>query len=286
MPDYVILNPNNTLVGTVIYNPESMKFECLENTTGLVKGIPNTNVIYKLLLNNIFEAKFDETKVNQLASLNANIENCNEFIKTQNGKLEELAFKTNNAQILNLSLSVLESLNPLHDIKSYNSELRQLLFSDKTSTTVKQALIIILGARLTETDLIEISKTTKYTLLEYCMFFGFNKLVEFKKIQPTTIDYAKQQMNSLTSPKFIAAWANLVLDYQVQKEEDISKTLLDLKNTKIDIEQRLEAYKNCFNGLGNYNSINNAFMQIADKSIESKVFNCNVKTNYFKGFFC
>jgi len=127
-----------------------------------------------------------------------------------------------------------------------------------------------LGASLTENELIEISKNANYTLLEYCMFFGFNKLVEFKKIQPTTIEYAKQQMNSLTSPKFIAAWANLVLDYQVQQEEDISKTLLDLKNTKIDIEQRLETYKNCFNGLGNYNSVNNAFMQIADKSIESK----------------
>ncbi len=270
MPDYVILNPNNTLVGTVIYNPESLKFECLENTTGLVKGIPNTNAIYKLLINNIFEAKFDETKVHQLASLNANIANCNEYVKSQSKKLEELAFKTNNSQMLNLSLSMFESLNPEHDFKFYNSELKQMLFSDKTKTSMKQTLIILLGGSLTENELIEISKNANYTLLEYCMFFGFNKLVEFKKIQPTTIDYAKQQMNSLTSPKLIAAWVNLVLDYQVQQEEDISKTLLDLKNTKIDIEQRLEVYKNCFNGLGNYNSVNNAFMQIADKSIESK----------------
>jgi len=267
MPDYVILNPNNTLVGSVIYNPESLKFECLSNTTGLLKDIPNTNAIYKLLINNIFEAKFDETKVYQLASLNANMANCNEFVKTQNKKLEELAFKTNNSQLLNLSLSMFESLNPVNDLKFYNSELKQMLFSDRTKTSVKQSLIILLGSSLTETELIEISKTTNHTLLEYCMFFGFNKLEE---IQPTTIDFAKQQMISLTSPKFIATWANFVLDYQIRREEDISKTLMDLKNTKIDIEQRLETYKNCFNGLGNYNSVNNAFMQIADKSIESK----------------
>jgi hypothetical protein len=62
----------------------------------------------------------------------------------------------------------------------------------------------------------------------------------------------------------------LVLDYQVQKEEDISKTLLNLKNTKIDVEQRLEAYKNCFNGLGNYNSVNNAFMELSEKAITNK----------------
>jgi len=270
MPDYVILNPNNTLVGTVIYNPESLKFECLENTTGLVKGIPNTNTIYKLLINNIFEAKFAETKVNQLASLNANISYCNDYIKNQSKKLEELAFKSNNAQILNLSLSVLESLDRLHDIKSYNSELKQLLISDKTSTTVKQALIIIIGQSLNESDLIEISKNANYTLLEYCMFFGFNKLIELNKIQPSTINYAKQQMNTLTSPKFIGAWANLVLDYQVQKEEDITKTLIDLRNTKIDIEQRLEAYKNCFNGLGNYNSVNNAFMDLSEKALANR----------------
>lgn len=271
MPDYVILNPNNTLVGTAIHNPESLHFECLDkNSPELIKGVPNTDAIYKLLLNNIIESKFAETKVNQLASLNANISYCNDYIKNQSKKLEELAFKSNNAQILNLSLSVLESLNPLHDIKSYNSELKQLLFSDKTSTTLKQALIIIIGASLTESDLIEISKNANYTLLEYCMFFGFNKLIELNKIQPTTIDFAKQQMKSSASPKFIAAWANLVLDYQVQKEEDISKTLMELKNTKIDIEQRLETYKNCFNGLGNYNTVNNAFMELSEKAITNK----------------
>jgi hypothetical protein len=259
------------LVGSVIYNPESLHFECLDkNSPELIKGIPNTNAIYKLLINNIIEAKFDETKVHQLASLNANLEHCNEYVKSQRKKLEELAFKSNNSQFLNISLSMFESLNAEHDLKFYTSELKQMLFSDKTNTSMKQTLIILLGGSITENELIEISKNANYTLLEYCMFFGFNKLVELKKIQPTTIDYAKQQMNSLTSPKFIAVWANLVLDYQVQKEVDISKTLLDLKNTKIDIEQRLEAYKNCFNGLGNFNSVNNAFLEIADKSFESK----------------
>lgn len=272
LPDYILLNPNNTFPGTVEYRISDPYINREERTS---RNFVSTAAMNQLLINNFYSSKYEESKIANLMSIYNNWVDSEEMDSSFVHKIKPSILETNNPNLLLAGIEFITSKLEIPFIQLI-PQLKARLLSDKTSLKMKRALSMLLIGYLDEKESLSLFKSTDHTLLTY-VSFGFHSLSVVNgtgnKLSTETIDYFKNQIQTSSNPKRIFIFGDLLTNYNIMNNESPMSTISLLKSSKIDIENMLKIYKSLFEELGNSGKTNETFISLMDNAFEKKDMN-------------
>ena len=299
-PDYIHIDPNNTVVGSFSPNDELYSYVPANSGT-LAKE--EKNQFIKILQNNYLTSKntyqrskniFDYVvtmkSMGEIASLDSStiLNLINKGISDNNSQVTELLY-----QLLNFMKQENPNVENTNIASEYSKLNQKILDNPQISSKIKANILRINldqhlkgGTKfpITEQELLEFSKSTDFDLFD-AVINCFSQLDCFskmdgeteenrletplnKEIKPFWVTHAESQLSSTLESKRKARWLSLLIEYHIfeNKTSEIIRLLELTEKLNIHIEDFSSAYNTLYSFMVNdYQQMENASLILSEE---------------------
>lgn len=307
-PDYIHIDPNNTLVGSISSN--HVLYTDVPSDSGTLAN-DEKNQFIKILQNNYLTSKNTYQRSKNIVDYIVSVNAMGYLESLDSNTIKKLLFEgisDNNAQVTELLYELLNFLkieNPNADNSNIPSDylkLNQRVFANAQISPKIKAKVLYLNLDqhfkegtpfpISEQELLEFSKSEDFELFE-AVISSFSQLDCFSKIESETeedeletplnkesapfwVTHAESQFSATIDSKRKSRWACLLIEYYMfeNKIDDIGKTIKIAEKSNIHIEEFSALYETLNSFLvNNYGQTEKAMLCITneiDRIISSK----------------